>query len=293
MTDTTNNAPNALAPVQSGANAFGNPAPNVQVTPQTPSETLGDHGSKLDQILAALQKGDGKGAADVVDGVRNEQAVPAKEDKPAVKTDDKPSSEVVQVEPTGNKALDIAVKTFVSITGTTEADVAKAMELAYATGDAEKIDVAFLRERYGDKADQAIALVQAVFEADVSAKDNLLKDVYSTAGGEEQFKRCVDLFKQGAKPALQAVVRNMLDSGDTEAVKQAASLIAEYGKESGAFVEKQGGRLNAQSGVVAGQGLSRDEFNAARQQLNPMSRSYRQDFDKLIQLRQLGKAAGK
>jgi len=293
MTDTTNQNPNTLAPVQSGQNAFGNPNPGVQVTPQTPSETLDGHGSKLDQILAALQKGDGKAAGDVVDGVRKEQAVPEKPAEKQPETEAAATTETAKVESTGNKALDIAVQTFVSMTGTTEADVSKAMELAYATGDVNKIDTAFLKERYGDKADQAIALVQAVFEADVSAKESLLKDVYNTAGGEEQFKRCVDLFKQGAKPALQAVVKNMLDSGDAEAVRQAAALIAEYGDKSGAFVQKQGDRLNAQAGVVAGQGLSRDEFLAARRQLNPMSRSYRSDFDKLIELRQLGKASGK
>lgn len=285
---------NALPPVQSGENAFGNKSPSVQVVPQAPSETLGDHGSKLDQILAALQKGDGKGAADVVDSVRTEKEPPEKPEETKKPVEDKADdAEKVQVQPTGNKALDIAVQTFVDLTGTTEADVSRAMETAYKTGDINDIDKAFLKERYGDKADRAIALVEAVFEADVAARDNLLKEVYSTAGGEEQFKRCVDLFKQGAKPALQAVVKSMLDSGDTEAVKQAASLIAEYGEKSGAFVQKEGDRLNSQSGVVAGQGLSREEFNEARRKLNPMSRSYRDDFNKLIELRQLGKASGK
>lgn len=286
MTDTTIENPNTLAPVAD--NAFGS-IQRGQVVPQTPSEKDADpHSSKLDQILAAVREGRSADASAVIDSTK--RTLPANKESEAVAPS--VASEVPKVS-TGNKALDIAVSAFVSATGTTEADITKAMEGAYEAGDAKYIDKEFLKQRFGDKADQAIALAEAVYEADTIAQQSLLSDVFSTAGGEEQFKACAEIFKAHSKPAMRSVVKSMLDSGNPEAVREAASLIAEFGKQSGAFVQRDGTRLGGTSGALPEQGLSMGEFTKARQELNPMSRSYRADLEKLITLRRMGKQLNK
>lgn len=282
--------PGALPEVQGGQGAFGDNNPSAKVVPDLPQDKLDPQGSKLDQILELVRQGRAKEAGDVVDVAAQERAaVKAKPEEALV--EDKPDTP--ELRSTGNKALDIAVSTFVAVTGTSEEDISKAMEAAYEAGDAKYIDKGFLKSRYGDKADQAIALAEAVFEADTQAQKALLDSVYSTAGGKEQFDACSALFKEHAKPAMRAVVKNMLDSGDPEAVREAASLIAEFGKQSGALVEKTGSRQLAAAGVVPGQGLTAQEFHDARHALNPLSRTYHDDLAHLMDLRRLGKQTGK
>ncbi|BAS69555.1 putative scaffolding protein [Pectobacterium phage PPWS1] len=271
-------------------NAFGEQNPSNKTVPALPQEQ-GDvsQTSKLDQILALVRQGKTDEAGKVVDAAAQERAAKP-DDVPEVKEE---ATDTPEVRATGNKALDIAVSAFVAATGTTEADISKAMEAAYEAGDVKYIDKEYLKTRFGDKAEQAIALAEAVFEADTKAQQDLLDSVYTTAGGKEQFDACVTVFREHAKPAMVSVVRKMLDSGDPDAVREAASLISEFGKQSGAFVERDGSRQTAAAGVVPTQGLSADEFRAARQQLNPMARSYRSDMDRLIELRRLGKTLGK
>lgn len=282
--------PSALPEVQGGQGAFGDNNPGAKVVPDLPQDKLNPQGSKLDQILELVRQGRGKEAGEVVDAAAQERAA-AKANPEEAKAEDK--SDVPELRSTGNKALDIAVSTFVSVTGTSEEDISKAMEAAYEAGDVKYIDKEFLKTRYGDKADQAIALAEAVFEADTQAQQTLLDSVYSAAGGKEQFDVCSALFKEHAKPAMRAVVKNMLDSGDPEAVREAASLIAEFGKQSGALVEKEGSRQLAAAGVVPGQGLTAQEFHDARHALNPLSKTYHDDMARLMDLRRLGKQTGK
>ncbi|ALA46503.1 putative scaffolding protein [Dickeya phage BF25/12] len=282
--------PGALPEVQGGQGAFGDNNPGAKVVPDLPQDKLDPQGSKLDQILELVRQGRAKEAGDVVDAAAQERDI-AKAKLEGAAAEDKP--DVPELRSTGNKALDIAVSTFVSVTGTSEEDISKAMEAAYEAGDAKYIDKEFLKSRYGDKADQAIALAEAVFEADIQAQQALLNSVYSAAGGKEQFDACSALFKEHAKPAMRAVVKNMLDSGDPEAVREAASLIAEFGKQSGALVEKEGSRQLAAAGVVSGQGLTAQEFHDARHALNPLSKTYHDDMARLMDLRRLGKQTGK
>lgn len=289
MTDTVVEQPGTLPPVQGGQNAFGQDNPSQKVVPALPQDAGGDvHASKLDEILALVRDGKGKEAAELIPDKPDKS-----EDKPGNTQEPKQEAPQEKVQYTGNKALDIAVSAFVDSTGASVEDITKAMQGAYEAQDARYIDRDFLKSRFGDKADQAIALAEAVFETDTKAQQDLLDSVYSVAGGKEQFEAFSAAFKEHAKPAMRTVVRNMLDSGDPEAVREAASLIAEFGKQSGVTVDVQGSRHTPGAGAAPGQGLSAQEFQLARQQLNSMSRSYRADLDKLIEQRRLGKQLGK
>lgn len=280
MTDVVN--PAALAPVQSGEGAFKETAQQVQVNPAAVPDSGGNQ--VLDQILAAIREGKGADAKTIADTADKPAAV-APEIKPVSAGDG-------TVKPSGNKVLDVAVQSFIKITGATEADLDRALQYAVEAGDARLIDKAFLQERFGEHAEQAQALAEAVMEQNQTSAKALLDTVYTAAGGEANFKQAAELFKTNAKPGMVNVVKQMLDSGDPDTVKEAAMLIVEYGSTSGGMV-KQGERLVATSGFNAAAGISAEEFTQARQQLNSTSRTYHQDYARLMDLRRIGKQLGK
>lgn len=280
MTDVTN--PGALAPVQPGDGAFKETAQQVQVNPAAVPDSGGNQ--VLDQILAAIRDGkDAKAIADTADKPAKADILPEKVVAPDTEGKYKPS---------GNKVLDVAVQTFIKMTGATEGDIERALQYATEAGDVRLIDVAFLKERFGDNAEQAQALAEAVMEQNQSSAKALLDTVYTAAGGEANFKSAAELFKANAKPGMVNVVKQMLDSGDPDTVKEAAMLIVEYGSKSGGLV-KQGDKLIATSGFNAAAGISAEEFTLARQKLNSTSRTYHQDYARLMDLRRIGKQLNK
>lgn len=274
-------APGQLPPVEPGTGAFQET--KVSGVPDVPVQTKEP---TLDDILKAVQARNTETPADKpADKAADVPAVPASaEDK------DKPAPAAVK--PTGNKALDIAVQSFVKVAGATEDDISRALEQAYAAGDARLIDRAFLKERFGENSDQAIALAEAVMEYEIDAGQKLLAEVHALGGGEEQFSKAVALFKEHAPQGMQNVIRQMLDSNDADTVKEAASLIVEYGKSSGGLVQGAQRRIG-DAGIADSQGLSYEQFTEARRKLNPMSRTHKQDLARLMDLRRIGKQLGK
>ena len=193
---------------------------------------------------------------------------------------------------TGNKALDVAVSSFVRTHGASDADIQRACQNALTYNDASLIDHAFLAERFKDKAGDAAAIITAVVEQAGVERDRLVADVYSTAGGEEQWKQALSVYKQHAQPGLQKAIQMMFDSGDAQSVKEAASLVVDYAKNSG-VLGQAGQRVVAGAGPAEKAGLSAADFQAAIGQLNQSSRNYQQDYNKLFEMRRVGKALGK
>lgn len=255
-----------LAPVQPGQGAF-----KETLVPEKAAPAVDTQAATLQDILAAVR----------------DKEVPATEKEPE-KVADAPAV----VKSTGNKALDIAVQSFVKTAGATEGDISKALEQAYESGDVRLIDRAFLKERFGEHSDQAIQLAEAVMEYELEASQKLLTDVYSLSGGQEQFQKAVGIFKEHAPKGMQSVVKQMLDSNDADTVKEAASLIVEYGKTSGAMTQVDK-RTIAGAGFAASAGISYEEFNKAFAQLKNTSRTYNQDMAALMEARRIGKQLGK
>lgn len=275
MADT--NPVDVQAPVttpQAGENAFGKPAENTQANPALPQDKSQ---STLDEILAAV-RGQAQPPKDAP--AQTPAATPAKVE-PA------PVAGAPDVKPTGNKALDIAVATFVKSAGATDGDISKALGKAYETGDVADIDRAFLTERFGENAESAIALAEAVMEHELNASQAILNSVFEVAGGEEQFKAATEVFKQHADEQEKAAVRFMLDSNNPDMVKYAAKKIVAFHKASG-VLSTTGGKLVPGSGFADNQGLSADEFTKARHALNQTSRSYQSDLNRLIEMRRIG-----
>lgn len=265
-------------------NPFGtNPATehlNADTPPlnqQGKEPTLGDI---LDAIKAQRDAAAGTGS----------QAV-----EPPAKVEDKPTTgdPVADAEiNTGSKALDLAVKSFIKSSGATQEDLQRATSLAIEQGDARFIDRAFLRERFGENAEDAIALAEAVLDQANAGRQALVDSVYAVAGSKEDWDKALAVYKDLAKPGLQKILKSMFDSGDAAAVKEAAEMVIEYANASGA-IAKGGNRVVASQSAAGAQGISAAELTAAINKLNPSARSYESDYTRLIELRRLGKQMGR
>lgn len=276
MSDTPNAAP---------TNEFGTTLvqgmPADQLNQQGASPTLAD-------ILAEIQKKHPvpDASTPAVPSVPNAQT-PAVEEaadplKPA-------TTEAIN---TGNKALDVAVSSFIRSTGANDADLQRAIKSAMEYGDPNLIDDAFLAERFKDRAGEARQIAEAVLEQTGIERNRLVESVYAQAGDKAKWDASLAVYKQHAAPGLQKAIQMMFDSGDATSIKEAAALVVDYAKSSG-VLSVTGGRVTAGTGEAGAEGISALELQQAVGKLNQSSRTYREDYAKLIGLRQLGRSLGK
>lgn len=270
MTDTTN-------PAQV-VNEFGSKVDAVHA-----GDGLNEQGkvTTLDDILAAVRGGKTpeKAPDPVVDAAAGADKVDPVVDKAGDFN-------------TGNKALDIAVSTFARSTGASSDDFQRACQNALDYGDADLIDKAFIKERFKDRADDALAIAEAVVEQVGIDKQRLISDVYTLAGDEAKWKESLGVYKQHAPAGLQKALSMMFNSGDPASVKEAAQLVVDFAKGSGVMPAAPG-RFTAGSGFADASGLSATEFQAAVGKLNQSSRTYSADYNKLIEMRRIGKQLNK
>lgn len=279
--------------------ATGQPAATTNefgatIQPGVGEDNLNQQGKEtsLDDILAAIRGKDVDKQEPAPRQIDTTPGVQAKVgDEPVVETPDPLAGSGAAIN-TGNKALDVAVNSFIKSTGASDADIQRACQNAIDYGDPALIDDAFLAERFKDKAGDARAIVEAVLEQSQIEKQRVITSVYQEAGGEEPWKEALAVYKQHAPAGLQKALKLMFDSGDAASVKEAAGMVVEFAKGSGVLT-RQGSRVTAGSGAADAQGLSKAEFQAALSKLNSSSRSYNADYTKLIELRRIGTQLGK
>ena len=238
----------------------------------------------LADILAAIQVKHPVPTGDAaVPPVPNAQ-VPAADPVDPLKVDDKIN--------TGNKALDVAVNSFIRSTGASDGDLERATKNALAYGDVSLIDEAFLKERFKDRWEEAKQIAEAVVEQTGVERQKLVDSVYATAGDKAQWDASLAVYKQHAAPGLQKAIQMMFDSGDSVSVKEAAALVVDFAKNSG-VIPAAGGRVVAGAGTVDAGGISAAQLQAAVGKLNQSSRTYHADYAKLIEMRRVGRSLGK
>ncbi len=274
-----------LNPNGAPTNEFG-----TVVVAGLPAATLNEQGTEptLAEILAAIQ-------AKHPAPVSADPAVPvvAPAQLPAGTPEKDPLTPVVTDEiNTGNKALDVAVSSFIRSTGATDADLQRAVKNAIEYNDPALIDDAFLTDRFKDRAGEARQIAEAVLEQAGIERQRVVESVYAAAGDKAQWDASLAVYKQHATPGLQKAIQTMFDSGDAGSIKEAAALVVSFAKDSG-VIPSVGGRVVAGAGTADAAGLSQSDFTSAMGKLNPSSRSYRADYSKLIELRRVGKSIGK
>lgn len=270
-------------------NAQTNEFGTVQQTVGMPAADLNKQGQEptLADILAAVQaKHPVPTAAD-----------PAVPPAPNAQTPAEPAADPLKAAAsedinTGNKALDVAVSSFIRSTGASDADLQRATKNALEYGDADLIDEEFLKERFKDRWEEAKQIAEAVVEQTGIERQKLVDAVYATAGDKAQWESSLAVYKQHAQPGLQKAIQMMFDSGDSASVKEAAKLVVDFAKNSG-VIPSVGGRVVAGAGVADAGGLSAKDFQAAIGKLNQSSRTYHQDYTKLIEMRRIGRSLGK
>ena len=198
---------------------------------------------------------------------------------------------------TGNAALDATISTFVSITGAKPADLERAVSKAMEYGNTDLIDRAFIKEKFGKFADQALSLAEAAVKEDVRVQqENITKSkqtVYTAAGGEQQWNQAVSVFNTSATPTIKAAVKALMDQGN---IAGGAELLLNSVKDSGLLPNVnptlQGG--GAVSGAAGALTASQFQAELATLRTEAGNRSFETGpvaakYNSLIARRQAGK----
>ena len=219
---------------------------------------------------------------------------PAVESKPTVPAD------APAIESTGNAVLDVAVGTFVAMTGCTDADIKRALGKATEYADEGLIDTVFLKERFGKHGDQAIALAKAVLQQELataaSSKAAAQAAVVEVAGSAENWNSAVTVFNAHADAETKQMVKVLLDNG---LIKQGAAQLMQFVQASGRVPVVSGLKLQGNP-ANASAGLSAAEFSSELQKLKTEAAgrsletgAFGVRYNELMQRRAAGRAAGK
>ncbi len=196
--------------------------------------------------------------------------VPQELEKPVVKDDTAPAS--IEEFGTGNVGLDAALQAFVTSTGATSADLSKAVSLALQHGNADLIDQAFIKQKFGIHAEQAMTLAKAAVAEDITQTENARKAaisvVHNAAGGEAQWNQAVSVFNSSASKETKAAVVALMDSGNME---DGAALVMQTVRGSG-LVPTPNELLHGGNGVTtAGNALSKAAFKTEMEALTKLA----------------------
>lgn len=171
-------------------------------------------------------------------------------------------------------------------------DMERAIGKALTYGDAALIDLAYIQEKGGANATQLSTLASAIVQRVQTQAAESTNAVYQTAGDKAQWDAAAAVFNTQAPQHLKMVISQMLDSGNTEAIKAAAKSVVEYVKQNGLVVNPAQMIHAGASSAGAAQALSKAQFQEAMFKLDQNSRTYSQDRADLFARRQLGKQLG-
>jgi len=172
-------------------------------------------------------------------------------------------------------------------------DIERALGNALKYGNSALIDTAYINEKGGPQATQLATLAKAIVDRIQVQTTAASASVYETAGGQAQWDTAAAVFDKQAPKHLKMVIANMLDSGNSEAIKAAAQSVVDYVKQSGSVVNPAQLINAGATSANAGQALSKSEFQDAHAKLDVNGKNYLQERNALFARRQLGKQLGK
>ena len=222
-----------------------------------------------------------------------EPTEPAKPAEPVKPTNNDPIPDDV----TGNESLDIAISTFVSLTGATNKDMERATANALEYGDPALVDTAFLMEKFGKHGKQAVKLAKAAVTDSINqantSRTAAINAVHSAAGGEAQWNQAVSVFNSSASPTMKEAVKSLINNGN---VSGGAELLLQTVNGSGLTPQVNpllsgGNTLNLTGGALSaaqfkeGMDALRKEAGNKSFESGPLANKYNQ----LIAQRRAGK----
>lgn len=197
---------------------------------------------------------------------------------------------------TGNATLDVAINAFAQTTGASTDDLQRAVSNALQYGDESLIDVAFITEKFGKHAPQALALAKAAV-ADINQQHAQAKQaVYATAGGEQNWNQAVSVFNTSAPEHVKVAVQTLVNSGR---IQEGAQLLLDVVKGSGLLPQVNptltGGASTAPAGGALDAASFRKEMEALKKEAGNRSLEsgvFGQRYQVLIQRRAAGRQIG-
>jgi hypothetical protein len=179
---------------------------------------------------------------------------------------------------------------FTSVGGDVDLDRAVGKALMY--GDASLIDLAYLTEKGGANAAHLTVMAKAIVERVQAQAEAGAQAVFAVAGDQAQWQAAAAVFDQSAPAHTKLVIKQMLDSGNPQAISAAAKSVVEFAQSSGQLVQRPGLVQAGAAQLSSAQGLDKVGFQAELRKLAPNSRSYEADRAQLFQRRSLGKSLG-
>ncbi len=172
-------------------------------------------------------------------------------------------------------------------------DMDRVFAKALETGDPNFLDVAYIKEKAGDKAGELITIAQGIIDGVNREATGAQQDVYNSAGGEAQWNACTASFNKAAPEGLRSIVATMLNSGDRKLIKGAADLVVQFAKGSGFVPNAQPLLESGAATVSAALALGKDEFQAELRKLDANARDFIPKRNELFARRAAGKQLGK
>lgn len=171
-------------------------------------------------------------------------------------------------------------------------DVNRAIGNALAHGDPSLVDLAYITEAGGANAAHLASVAKGLIEHAVRSEQALAQSVYTSAGGEQNWRAALGAFEASAPQHLQAVVRTLYDSKEPSNMDAATKTILEFAKQAGAVITPAGiFTADAAGGSV--QALDKAGFQAELQKLDKNARGYEQARAELFVRRHAGKQLGR
>lgn len=227
-------------------------------------------------------------------GVPDKDSADAPAKVPEAKVADKPALDAEDLAQTGDAVLDAGIKMMQTVAGLNSADVERILSMAYERGDASLVDVAYIKERFGEHAAYVEQLAKAYIERTQERVNGVVKQVFEKAGGQENWNLLNQTFQQHAPAGLKKAAEALANSEDFVG---AAELIIEFSQSTGLVPVK--GQHIAGGGAVANGALSADGFKAEMAKLRAAvgNRSFesgpaKAQYDALVRRRQAGRMQG-
>lgn len=183
------------------------------------------------------------------------------------KGSEKPKLDSDNLAQTGDAVLDASIEMMQRKTGLNSADAEKILSRAFEEGDASLIDVAYIKERFGEDAGYIEQLAKAYIQHTQTQVNQVIKEVYEVAGGEENWNLYNQTFQQHADEDLKDTVATLSDAGK---FAKAARMIVKFAQESG-MVPVHGQHIQG-GGAVANGALSAKGFS---EELAKLRQTYR------------------
>ena len=167
------------------------------------------------------------------------------------------------------------------------------MLLIIGRGDAELVDVAYLREAGGANAEQLVVIAKGIVNAIEAKASEVTSRVHTLAGGADAWNASTASFNTAAPAELKLVVKQMLDSNQSNLIEAGAKIVVQFGKSSGLIPSPKPSVQGGPAGMPAAMALDKFEFQAELNKLDSTDRQFPQKRAELFARRQLGKNLGK